>query len=131
MKKVDIVTVNLNSGTQLKACVESIQKAEFNNSNLNKVIVVDNDSKDNFIELVEKLNFEKLEIIKNTENLGFGKACNQGAKNSTSDFILFLNPDAMAYEDKPLISIITVVYNGEKNTLQRPSKVSSIKPMTM
>lgn len=99
LKTFDIVTVNWNSGEQLKDCVESIQEAEFSNCILNKVVVVDNDSKDNSLELVEALNYEKLEIIKNQDNLGFGKACNIGAKNSQSDFILFLNPDAMVYED--------------------------------
>lgn len=100
MKKTfDIVIVNWNSGTQLKECVESVIKSSFDSSILNRVIVVDNDSKDDSLELTERLNFDKLEIIKNKENLGFGKACNIGAKNSQSDFILFLNPDAMVYED--------------------------------
>jgi len=99
MKTIDIITVNWNSGTQLKECIESIQKAEFSNCILNKVVVVDNDSKDNSLELLEALNYEKLEIIKNSDNLGFGKACNIGAKNSKSDFILFLNPDAIVYEE--------------------------------
>lgn len=98
-KTFDIVIVNWNSGIQLKDCVESVMKSSFDNSILNKIIVVDNDSKDDSIELAERLNFDNLEIIKNKENLGFGKACNIGAKNSQSDFILFLNPDAMVYED--------------------------------
>lgn len=100
MKKTfDIVIVNWNSGDQLKDCVESVMKSSFDNSTLKKVIVVDNDSKDDSIELAERLNFDKLKIIKNKDNLGFGKACNSGVKNSQSDFILFLNPDAMVYED--------------------------------
>ena len=99
MYSFSIIIVNWNSGIQLKECVESVKKSSFENSILNKVVVVDNDSKDNSLELVEALNFEKLEIIKNNENLGFGKACNIGAKDSSSDFILFLNPDAMVYED--------------------------------
>ena len=100
MKKTfDIVIVNWNSGIQLKDCVESVMKSSFDNSILNKIIVVDNDSKDDSIELAERLNFDKLKIIKNKDNLGFGKACNSGVKNSQSDFILFLNPDAMVYED--------------------------------
>jgi GT2 family glycosyltransferase len=99
LKTFDIITVNWNSGTQIKECINSIQKAEFSNCILNKIVVVDNDSKDNSLELAESLNYEKLKIIKNQDNLGFGKACNIGAKNSQSDFILFLNPDAMVYED--------------------------------
>ncbi|MFA9238577.1 MAG: glycosyltransferase family 2 protein [Candidatus Paceibacteria bacterium] len=99
MKTFDIITVNWNSGTQIKECINSIQKAEFSNCILNKIVVVDNDSNDNSLQIVEDLNYEKLEIIKNSDNFGFGKACNIGAKNSQSDFILFLNPDAMVYED--------------------------------
>lgn len=99
LKTFDIVIVNWNSGDQLKECVESVKKSSFDNSILNKVVVVDNDSKDDSLELAQRLNYDKLEIIKNSENLGFGKACNLGAKNSQSDFILFLNPDAMVYED--------------------------------
>lgn len=91
--------MNWNSDDQLKDCVKSVMKSSFDNCTLNKVIVVDNNSRDDSIELAEKLNFKKLEIIKNKDNLGFGKACNIGAKDSLSDFILFLNPDAMVYED--------------------------------
>lgn len=99
MYSFSIIIVNWNSGIQLKECVESVKKSSFENSILNKVVVVDNDSKDNSLELVKDLNYEKLEIIKNKDNLGFGKACNIGAKDSLSDFILFLNPDAFVYED--------------------------------
>jgi len=99
LKTFDIVIVNWNSGIQLKDCVESIMNSLYDNCILNKIVVVDNDSKDDSLRLVEKLNYEKLEIIKNQSNLGFGKACNIGAKKSSSDFILFLNPDAMVYKD--------------------------------
>ena len=99
MYSFSIIIVNWNSGIQLKECVESVKKSSFENSILNKVVVVDNDSKDNSLELVKDLNYEKLKILKNKDNLGFGKACNSGVKNSQSDFILFLNPDAMVYED--------------------------------
>lgn len=98
-KTFDIVIVNWNSGVQLRDCIKSVMESSFDNCTLNKVIVVDNDSRDDSIELAEKLNFEKLDIKENKENLGFGKACNIGAKNSQSNFILFLNPDAMVYKD--------------------------------
>ena len=97
--KFDVVIVNWNSDIQLKDCIRSIMDSSFDHELLNKVVVVDNDSKDQSIEMAESLNFKKLRVIKNKENLGFGKACNIGAENSTADFILFLNPDAMVYED--------------------------------
>ncbi len=40
-----------------------------------------------------------LEVIRNTENTGFGRACNQGAALGKAPVILFLNPDARVEPD--------------------------------
>jgi len=98
MKSFDIVIINWNSGNQLKECIDSVNKAIQTNYKLNKIVVVDNASTDYSLKLLDK-NQENLKIIKNNENLGFGKACNQGAKDLKSDFILFLNPDMLVFED--------------------------------
>jgi len=97
LKSFDIVIVNWNSGSQLKECIDSIQKADKSQCSLEKIIVVDNASSDNSIALLSQ-NVQNLKIIQNDENLGFGKACNQGAFESKSEFILFLNPDMLVYE---------------------------------
>lgn len=38
-------------------------------------------------------------LIRNSVNLGFGAACNQGAAIATTEFLFFLNPDASLYPD--------------------------------
>jgi GT2 family glycosyltransferase len=46
-----------------------------------------------------------LTIIHNAVNLGFAEACNVGARDSTADYVLFLNPDTRLFADslsKPL-----------------------------
>ena len=71
---------------------------------LNRVVVVDNASIDNSLQGLESLVLP-LKIIRNLGNRGFGAACNQGAKGSISDYLLFLNPDTRLFEDsliKPL-----------------------------
>jgi len=98
MLTIDIVIVNWNSGTQLKECIQSIFDCEKINFILNKVIIVDNASSDNSLDNLELIDLP-MQIIKNNENLGFGKACNIGAESSNGDFILFLNPDMIVYED--------------------------------
>lgn len=96
MEKIDIIIVNWNSGSQLQDCVSSI--FEFGDNHVNQVIVVDNGSVDNSIGLLPK-NEKKLKIILSKRNLGFAKACNIGAKESSAKYLLFFNPDAKLLED--------------------------------
>lgn len=91
MNQVDIIIVNWNSGAHLKACINSIE--QYGGPNVGKVVVVDNHSSDDSVHLLKgtKIAFN---IIHAGQNLGFGKACNLGARECTSPFLLFLNPDA-------------------------------------
>jgi N-acetylglucosaminyl-diphospho-decaprenol L-rhamnosyltransferase len=92
---VDIVIVNWNSGDYLKKCIDSIF-TEGNTPFINKVIVVDNNSKDESLSIITKN--DKLVFIKNKENFGFAKACNQGFNFSNADYILVLNPDTQLFD---------------------------------
>jgi GT2 family glycosyltransferase len=91
---IDIVIVNWNSGNQLRECLLSILDDAV--ECVKMVVVVDNGSVDNSIKLLGDIEFNGLfiTILQNDSNLGFATACNQGAKLSTSDYVLFLNPDA-------------------------------------
>ncbi|SDO28837.1 glycosyltransferase family 2 protein [Vreelandella arcis] len=91
---ISIVVVNWNSGSQLKSCVESIKN--FNSGLVDKTIVVDNGSIDGSEKFVDEE--KNVVLIRTGDNLGFGKACNIGAENSNSDYLLFLNPDAALFD---------------------------------
>lgn len=93
--RVSIVIVNWNSGNQLRECVQSIN--EFHCGIVSDVIIVDNAS----IDGSEQLPHSELSVrsIPAGKNLGFGKACNLGARHAKAEFILFLNPDAALYAD--------------------------------
>ncbi|MBY0243936.1 MAG: glycosyltransferase family 2 protein [Campylobacterales bacterium] len=97
MHNLDIVIVNWNAGEQLLNCITSIQNSVFSGFVLDRIIVVDNASFDNSLSLLPQ--WEKLSIIKSSSNLGFGKACNLGAKQSTGNLVLFLNPDTQLMPD--------------------------------
>jgi GT2 family glycosyltransferase len=97
---LDIVIVNWNSGVQLQDAITSI--AKFGVRRVNKLIVVDNNSSDDSLMMVEANGTDlpfPLRIIRNLANLGFGAACNQGASQADSEFLLFLNPDTVLFED--------------------------------
>ncbi len=88
---VDIVIVNWNSGNYLVKCINSI----FTNDNqkfVRCVYVIDNNSTDESLKSV--VSSKKIIFIKNKENRGFAKACNQGFKLCESSYTLLLNPDA-------------------------------------
>ena len=95
---LDIIIVNWNTGNQLRECLESIATANQAGFSLNRVVVVDNMSADDSLEGLDDLDLPLI-LIKNKENVGFAAACNQGAKGSRSDYLLFLNPDTRLFED--------------------------------
>lgn len=95
---MDIVIVNWNAGDQLRDCLASVAIAAQGYVNLGRVVVVDNNSSDNSLYGIEAFQLP-VQLIKNAENRGFGAACNQGAIACSSEYLLFLNPDAVLYED--------------------------------
>lgn len=97
MKKslVDIVIVNWNAGVLLKHCIDSV--IEYKNENIGSIIVVDNGSTDNSMSLLPK-DKNYIKLVYEEVNNGFGKACNIGARQTSSEYILFLNPDTVINE---------------------------------
>ncbi|HEU5363949.1 MAG TPA: glycosyltransferase family 2 protein [Hanamia sp.] len=87
---IDVIIVNWNSGFFLQKCLQSIFDTP-NKNFIHKVYIIDNDSDDLSMQEIESN--DRIEIIWNKENRGFAKACNQGFKLSTAEYILLLNPD--------------------------------------
>ena len=101
---VEIMIVNWNSKQQLHDSLSSIVSTNKDGFEIDRVIVVDNNSSDNSLGGLEKVKLP-LTIIRNSENRGFAAACNQGVKKSKTDYLLFLNPDTLLFKDsltKPL-----------------------------
>lgn len=85
------VIVNYNAGAGLVTCIQSVI------GQVREVILVDNASRDNSVELVEShfAGDARLRIIRNSTNLGFAAACNIGARAAQHPYWLFLNPDCI------------------------------------
>ena len=86
MPSVDVIIVSWNAGKQLTDCLTSLKGAACISVKLNRVMIVDNASKDDSISALTNKNL-LLQIIRNTENRGFAAACNQGAQRSSSDYL--------------------------------------------
>ena len=89
---VDVVIVNWNSREYLAQCIASLDALEPHDADVRSVVVVDNASTDGSNEVTAAR--LPLEIVRNPTNLGFGAACNIGARRGHAETILFLNPDA-------------------------------------
>jgi hypothetical protein len=102
---LDVVIVNWNGGRRLLDSLESLAAAGREGFALGRVVVVDNASTDCSLSLVSGLDLP-LVLLRNSRNLGFGAACNQGARGTEADYLLFLNPDTRLSSDslsKPLL----------------------------
>ena len=58
-----------------------------------EIIIFDNNSKDNTLLEIDKLNDKRINLIKNDKNSGFGYGCNQISFQSNFSDLFFLNPD--------------------------------------
>jgi len=96
--RLDIVVVNWNAGRQLRECIDSIAAARKERFELERVVVVDNASRDGSVDALARGDIP-LSVIRNTTNRGFAGACNQGASGSRSEYLLFLNPDTRLFDD--------------------------------
>jgi GT2 family glycosyltransferase len=97
-RSLDIVIVNWNAGRGLNACLSSIRAASRDGFELKRVLVVDNASVDGS---ADNLHFPDLplSLVRNPANRGFAAACNQGARGTPADYLLFLNPDMRVLAD--------------------------------
>ena len=88
--KVSIIILNYNTKNLLKNCLVSLKGTR--RLLTNEVIVVDNGSVDGSEKMIRK-GFSWVKLIKNKNNLGFGKANNIAAKKAKGEYFLFLNSD--------------------------------------
>jgi GT2 family glycosyltransferase len=87
VQSCDVVIVNFNAGTFLRAAVESVLRSRA----VGHVYVVDNASSDGSLSLLSQ--DVRLTIIRNAVNTGFASASNQGLTRATAENVLLLNPD--------------------------------------
>ncbi len=96
--QVSAVVVTYNSSGVLEACWRSLRSVIPDV----EIIVVDNASIDDTREVCGRL--DGVRLIANEVNVGYGRACNQGATAASGSHVLILNPDVeiIAFDQRAL-----------------------------
>lgn len=97
-RRVSIVMPVFNKVELTRQCIEALYKNTPAGASF-EVIVVDNASTDGTREYLEQARriYETLKVIRNEQNRGFARACNQGARATKSEFLVFLNNDTIPH----------------------------------
>lgn len=106
---ISIIIPVFNQVDYTANCINSILnnlKTEFKI----EIIIINNGSTDNTDQYLKTLPSNFFLIINNKKNLGFSKACNQGALKAKGDFLIFLNNDVVAVNG--WLTKMMSVYNG-------------------
>lgn len=120
---VSIIIVNYNGSKKLFRCLSSVSILSYSPF---EIIIVDNGSSDNSIDLINKFSkkHEKIPIhlIRNEKNEGFAKANNIGFEKAKGDYILLLNNDTVI--TPPFLKkILTTLLENKDNGVVQPKIV--------
>lgn len=103
--KLAIVIVNYNDYDTTKQLLDNIKDY----SCLNKIVIVDNNSTDNSYQKLQKLETDKINIIRNNKSKSYASGLNLGAKYLIKKFkninIIFSNSDIIIKSEKDLIKL--------------------------
>jgi GT2 family glycosyltransferase len=91
---LSIVIVSWNAKAYLELCLESLEKDPPRRSM--EVLVVDNASADQTVEMVES-KFPWVKLIKSSENLGFAKGNNVAIQQCQGRYVALINPDVIVF----------------------------------
>lgn len=90
--RIDIIIVNWHSGALVDACLRSIAGGTARSFGLGRIFIYDNSAVEVAYRPATPPGLDVV-LIASPANVGFARACNMAAAQSTADMLLFLNPD--------------------------------------
>ena len=87
---ISVIIPTYNRANFLTQSIPSVLNQTYRNF---EIIIVDDNSTDNTVEVLENYDDKRIKYIKNNENRGVGSARNQGIKIARGEYITFLDSD--------------------------------------
>lgn len=104
--KTGFLIINYNDYETTKKLIDNIKDYKI----LDKIVVVDNNSSDDSFKKLQEIKNDKIDIIKNNQNKGYGSGINFGSKYLINLFkkcyIIVSNPDVVIYNEEDLKKLI-------------------------
>ncbi len=107
MYTFSVIIVSYNTKTALRACLDSLISEPV------EILVVDNASTDGSADMVEGEYTERVRCFRNSDNIGFGRACNRAAVQAKGSILCFLNSDARMIPD--FIQLVERTFESEQS----------------
>lgn len=99
MKELSVVIVTYNSEPDIYGCLEALYAKNDLGEQL-EVIVVDNSSRsfDHLQKELTRLYGDRVQVLRNTQNGGYGQGNNIGIRHSSAPIVMIMNPDVRLKE---------------------------------
>lgn len=94
--KISIITASYNYENYIKETVQSVLSQTYNDW---EMIIVDDCSTDNSIDVIKSYNDDRIKLFINKKNLGLKETLKRGIKEASSDWIVFLESDDVLAPD--------------------------------
>lgn len=106
---VSIIMPSYNTATYIKKSIDSVMNQTYSNWEL---LIVDDCSTDNTIEILQELNDQRVHIFKNEKNSGAAASRNKALREANGRWIAFLDSDDLWMPEKLEKQIAFMENNG-------------------
>ena len=115
MGKISLVIITFNRPEKLYLCILSCIKNY--NELFSEIIVIDDNSSEDYKPWISKIKESKIIYIKNADNLGPGKSRNIGFNKAQSESVLFLDDDVELTPSSNLIELKSTLFRDNNTAI--------------
>lgn len=106
---VSIIMPCFNGANTIKGSIESVISQSYSNWEL---LITDDSSTDNSIQIIESFSDERIILLKNTGSRGVANARNFSIQHARGEFIAFLDCDDMWFSSKLFLQLEALKHSG-------------------